>query len=543
METDTKTPQNEAPQEAPRPKIVRNRDVDKAADALAEQHVLPIPPGKNLTWEQVQQYLALLTPGMWSHILVYVYRIKPKIRRQLKDPNSPNYIDCLSEPFSTEYFINRHGGGKYSLQAVDTDSRRDSTSSQLFKCIFEINDVQHPPILNYEELELEARENKSYIAWLQNKGILDGKGNVLPQPGQQAPSSSGATNLSAKEVLDILGYAHRMTREQQQEFRAQFAPGDDSLSKSVGTILLEKLKQDDPGKDWDRMIALIEKAQKPDAGISQIIHMQEQQNKTNLEYAKLLLDSTTKNQNAQNATKNQFGEFREFLMFAREIWQTGNGRRSGWDTGLEFARDVGLPVIQTIGATISNLMSLKHGGVPIPVAVAPGTQPSAIPGVFDPYANPQATRAYANTLAAQQPAQPPPAQAPPPPPPPPPGAAAPAGNQLLALFQQYGQLIVNALNNGTPGYDFADYVSGLLGNATHAMIAANGEEALTATMLQIPEIAFFGEPRIRSFVTEFVDYQEYLEDQEPAEEQPQQPEVEMPRVYRPPQRPTASRHA
>jgi hypothetical protein len=541
METETKTPENQPPHEAPRPKIIRNREVDKAADAIAEDHILPLPPGKNLTWEQMQQYLALLTPGMWSHVLVYVYRVKPKIRRQLKDPNSPNYIDCLSEPFSMDYFISRHGGGKYSLQAVDTDAKRDSNSSQLFKCLFEINDVQHPPILNYEELELEARENKSYIAWLQNKvpPVLDSKGNVLPQPGQQAPATTSGGIGTAKEVLDILGYAHKMTTEQQREFRAQFAPGEDSLSKSVGQILLEKMKQDDPGKDWDRMMAFMEKTHKPDPGIGQIIQMQEQQNRTNLEYTKMLLEST-KN---QNTARSQFSEFREYFMFAREILGTG-GRRSGWDTGLEFARDVGLPALQTIGATITNLMTLKNGGVAVPVAAAPAAPPpAAVPGVFDPYANPAATRAYASTLATQQPAQaPPPAQAPAAAPPP--GAAAPAGNQLLALFQQYGNLVVTALNNGTPGYDFADYISGLLGNATHAMLAGHGEEALATTMLQIPEIAFFGEPRIRTFVNEFVHYQEYLEEQEPAEEQPEpQPEVEMPKVYRPPQRPAASRHA
>lgn len=537
MEDDLKTPVIEPIQEPPsRPKVIRNRDVDKAASALAEDHVLPEPPGKDLSWDQMQQYLALFTPAMWSHVLVYIYRLRPKIRRQLKDPNLPNYIDCLSEPFNLDYFINRHGGGKYSLQAVDTEGKKPQATKQLFRAFVEINEIQHPPILNFEELELEARENKSYVAWLQNKGILDGKGNVIQgQQGQQQPSTPQTTFSSAKEVLDILSFANKMTTDQQNQFRAQFAPGEDSLSKSVGQILLEKMKQDDPAKQWTQIIAFMEKMSRPpDLGIAQILQMQAEQRKTDLEYTRLLLE----NQGRQSSTGEQFGQFREIISFARELIGTsGGGRRNGWDTGLEFARDVGLPALQTIGNAITNIMMLKNGGTP----VAPMQAAAPPQGAFDPYSNPSAMRQYSTAMNAQQPQ---PTQPPTPPQPPPPGGPP---NQLLDLFQQYGNLVVNALNNGTPGYDFADSISLLLGGATHATIAAQGEDALTTTMLTIPPIAIFGEARIRTFVHEFVHYAEYLESSpeqsgEPEEVEPD--EIEMPpKVYRPPQRPAATQGA
>jgi hypothetical protein len=149
-------------------------------------------------------------------------------------------------------------------------------------------------------------------------------------------------------------------------------------------------------------------------------------------------------------------------------------------------------------------------------------------------------RQYSSTMSAQQPQQ----QTPPTPPPPPPATPPSGQNQLLGLFSQYGNLVVNALNNDTAGYDFADSLIGLLGTQTHAMIASQGEEALAATMLMIPEIAIFGEQRIRTFVGEFIHYQEYLEGQEPPEATTEpEPEIEMPKVYRPPQRAAASRHA
>ena len=84
----------------------------------------------------------------------------------------------------------------------------------------------------------------------------------------------------------------------------------------------------------------------------------------------------------------------------------------------------------------------------------------------------------------------------------------------------------------------------LLGTATHAMIANQGEELLSATMLRIPEMSLFGESRLKQFIHEFVHYQEYFEQQEPDEEPVMEPEiVDMPKIYRPPARPGKSQHA
>jgi hypothetical protein len=96
----------------------------------------------------------------------------------------------------------------------------------------------------------------------------------------------------------------------------------------------------------------------------------------------------------------------------------------------------------------------------------------------------------------------------------PPNGTASSGappNDLLTTFQMYGGLVVQALNGGVPGYDFADHITALTGNVTHAMISAHGEDALVHTMLSIPEIALFGESRLRTFTKEFINYEAYLE--------------------------------
>jgi len=254
-------------------------------------------------------------------------------------------------------------------------------------------------------------------------------------------------------------------------------------------------------------------------------------------------------------------QFREIFGFALDLVDArggggGGGRRSGWDVGVDILKEGGQHVLQPALAFIQNMMLLsKNQGVGATPPI-PSPTPTTTPSAFDPYQNPQATRAYANTLNSQQSQQQPPAgqspsaqpsfgqpASPPPPspaPPPPsphqtPATSAPAGMQqgasapppqspaspnemLLPLLQNYGGLIQNALNGGVPGYDFADNVASLFGNATHAMIANHGEQVLAENMLAIPELAMFGEFRLRRFAHEFVNYEEFLDQEEGVED-------------------------
>ena len=528
-------------------KIIRNREVDKAAKQLAAEHLLPESPGKKLSWNQMQEYLGLLTPEMWAHFSLYCYRLRPKIRKQLKDPKAPNYIDCFGEPFTTDYFIGRHGGGKYMLQAVDTDKRRED-GSELFQCFYEVDDVQYPPVLDLAELELDARENQSYITWLKTQGMLDSKGNVVDR--NSTPPAANNGTISAKDILDILRYVSTMNADQQNIIKSKLAPEEDTISKSVGQILLEKMKQDDPAKQvqmWSGLVAGLKDiigTSKSDTGISQIydrlITMQGNHNETIMKLLDRLFQHQNQNQNQQPHTAlDEFEKLFTLLDRAKQWGGGGGGRRSGWDIGYDIARDIGLPFIQTFGATITNIMALRRGQAPPVSPTGPGAP--VVPTSFDPYANPGAAAAYASALNAPRPPAPASSSQPQPPPaggaqpaaPATPGAAPPAtatAGPAFEIFQQYGSLVLNALNNGTPGYAFADYVVGLLGTATHAMIANHTENVLVSTMLAIPEFQIFGEARLRTFVNEFIHYEEFSD--EPDEVQPEQ--IEPARLYQPP---------
>ena len=87
-------------------------------------------------------------------------------------------------------------------------------------------------------------------------------------------------------------------------------------------------------------------------------------------------------------------------------------------------------------------------------------------------------------------------------------------NELMPLLQAYGGLVLNALNTQVPGFEFADNLVRLFGGATHASIANYGEQVLANSMLQIPELRLFGEGRVRKFAHEFVNFEQYLEEQD-----------------------------
>lgn len=488
---------------------VRNREIDKAAEALAERHVLPKPPAKTLNWEQMQQYFALLTPEMWSHLIVYVYRLRPRIIRQLKDPKLPNYIDCLSEPFSMEYMIQRHGGGKYMCEVNDASNTKrgpGAESCHLFRCYAEIDEVMHEPKLNYEELDINHRENMSYLSLLQHRGVLDNKGQVVNN-NQQA-SGNG---MNTEVIKEILGFVSKLNSEQQTALRSKLGPDEDSLGKSVGNILLEKMKQEDPTKQVAMLSELL-KALKEIVGTSKpndnsgvfdrLIQMQAEYNKTILE---LMKEHRREPRPTEGAGDNWLENVDKIfsVMDRFQGLRGGGGRRTGWDIGLDYARELVVPGLQTL----NNFLAMRTGKPITPIT------PTPAPGAFDPYANPQALRQHAQALTTPPQAAAPAAPGAPAAPP----AAAP-GNELVAVLQQYGSLVVNALNNGTPGYDFADYLCGLLGTATHAMLSGQGEPALLQTAMSVPELSMFGEPRLRTFIHEFVCYEQFLQDAETAEE-------------------------
>lgn len=486
------------------------REVDKAAEEMKRRALLPEPPGPKLTWEQMQEYFSLLSKEMWGHVMVYLYRIKPRIIRQLKDPDALNYIDCIAEPFTMEYMIQRHGGGTYVIECTNPDrARAEGNNTHLFKCRFEIDQVRYEPKLNYEELDLNHRDNMSYIQMLQYRGILDNKGKVMQPQQNQNGNGSGVNTEFLKEIL---GFVSKMTTDQQAQLKEKIAPGD-PLTKSIGEILVERMRQDDPSKQMATIQTIMTAMKEMNRGsditplFDRLLQMQTEHNTTVLNLMKEM--AGMRNQAPANNGAPILDQMDKLLDVFDKLSGLrggggGGGRRSGWDVGLEYARELGVPIL----GTFNNWLAARSGIPAVPIHnPAPPAAPGKPQAPFDPYRDTNAMRQH--TASLQQ--TPPPANGDIRPP------AGPVG-ELGMLLQQYGPLVVNALNNGTPGYDIADYVVGLFGAGIHAMLCAQGEINLLETAMQIPEIALFGKPKVQLFIHEFCNYQEFLDKQARAEE-------------------------
>jgi hypothetical protein len=267
-----------------------------------------------------------------------------------------------------------------------------------------------------------------------------------------------------------------------------------------------------------------------------------------------LVPPAKESDHAEHQERDEIDRLDRVLSFAQRLASLrmpNTGSRSGWEVGLDYAKELGPSVVQPIVGLINNMMMLKSQAN----SASRTGSGTAAPAVFDPYANPEMLKQHARTMNAQPTASPsqeptmagtasqptmagtasqpaaPAAGAPPHPP-----------NELAALIQAYGGLILNHLNAGTPGYVFADWITGLLGTAMHVQIAAQGEPALLAALLAEPQISFYGEERLKTFVHEFIHYQEYDEAEEseavlepvPQPAQPAQAhEIDTSKVYRP----------
>lgn len=488
-----------------------HRDIDYTADEMARKRMLPKPPGRKISFDEAQEWFKLLTPEMWNHVVLYIYRDHPRILRQLANPDNPRYSDCLSQPVDMEYMIEHHGGGRYTLMACDTDVKFKAIGNRLFECIIEINPSQHEPKLNYDELDVNAKQNMAYVSLLQYRGILDSKGHPMaPQPNTAAAANSDI-------VKEVLSFVSQMNADQQNVLRDKIsANNEQSLNKSVGEILLEKMKQDDPNKHLVGLLGIIREVlattHKPAAAdnghlFEKMLQMQAEHSKTVL----ALFEKVTAavNQKPEPAPNPQMEQFEQLLNMAERLAGRASGRgvRTGWDIGLDYAKELGAPLLQTIG----NIIGLRTNGRPIGPVTGPGAAPAAPPpppAAFDPYANPAAMRAHSQAMNIPAPAFAAPA------------AAAPPQNELHSLIATYGGLVVQHLNSGTSGAQFADLIAGLLGNGMHAQICAQGEPALLQAMLTVPEVALFGEPHLRKFVHEFAHYQEFLEPEDQDQDEP-----------------------
>jgi len=479
-----------------------------------------------------------------------LYRLEPVISRRHKS----HFIAQKTGKLTRQDILREFGSGVYDLYVKDVNKKL------LYHDQLSLHHHQFPPQVNPDELIAGDPANEVYFkTW--------GKKSADGDKGDKGAAASDM-NTVLNTVLDKAGAFDpklaelwESTAQQRDELSKELAkknapPDVLATIKAIKDLLPALSAAPAPSSDKSEALAIIAalKGMQPNPPDPLAVMRQ----------AKDLFAPAAATEQGHESPRNHIQELDQILGFAQKLaaLRVNSGGRNGWDVGLDFVRELGPNIVQPTLQFISNLMVLNKqgGGIASGMAQPAGTSGAAPMPTFDPYSRSDLLRQHAQNLNRQTA----PATAGPTPPgapfnpytatgdqlkqhaqaqnsppaaaphqtavtpdgaagmqqgasPPPTQGPAPANATLLPLLQNYGGLILNALNSGVPGYEFADNVARLFGNATHAMIANHGEQVLAENMLAIPELAMFGELRLRRFSNEFVNYEEFL-DQEGVED-------------------------
>lgn len=504
------------------------RPVDKKAEAMSKKLQLPKVPARTITDEQWSDYAKLLTPDMWTQVCtMYLYRLKPKIIREQSNPTNKRYIDKMSEIIDLRSYIKRnHSWGKYRCE-INQLVPNGSGEKKLVDVICDISEDESPGLLlNVDELDKNAPENMGLLNRLNAMGSLGNKHNN-PQ------ESNSITGQDMMAMFDkMLTTVTRMNQEQKEDLRARLQQqGNEAggLGGAIGTLLLERMKQDNPNNVLQSIAAFKDMFKSPDnpmVGIMpiflQFVTMMQEQNKVALEQARshseqmvtLLKDVKA----GSNKPDNMLQSVEAAIGIAERLKDLGGGgSRSTGEVILEYVKEIGLPILQ-YGTRIFEVAKMGQAAGK-PVVTKPGataTTPRQLTAselvaqrVKEARANgKEGEKVEDKPIDATEITEP-----------------SEEDMMLTQAMSQAGRFFVKFLNEDKTGADLALALIDLEGKAAYSRFAAFGEEKLVAAAKSIPELwealSPFGESNIKQFAEEFCHYEEYLE---PEEEEVPKPE-------------------
>lgn len=489
------------------PILVKRTDVETKAKENKEARELPEPPGAKVGFNELLQWVDLLTPDMigdGGRVMLYVYRTDPLINRQLLDPHAPNYIDCIGgsieniRALNEKYFIDRHGGGRYKIVVSDADKPEGKTKygRSWFEAFLHIATAEHPPKLDYREVMWDHRQNRGFQTWARGQKIIDENNNVIP-PGQAAPANN--SNDAMVQAFKIAtDFVSKMSQSEQDKLKRQIG-GDDSLGKSIGEILLEKMKQDDPSKMVTTLVALLNANKSSgDGGLAAIVPLitgfmsqmaesnRAAMDASNKQFMLMLELVKSKDTNSGNGG-DEIDKLHKILEIARELKGGGSSPKSQ----VAEIIDAAAPIVQPALQIISNITAMR--------AAAMGSNPPQVQ-----------TPTTQSTHIQQQQHQPQPTQQPQLP-----GASQVTQDEAVAIITQFRPIILNKLAG--KGWELGAWITEGFGDMVAASVAKQGEDKLLAAMKAIPDFwqavtSAYSEDYVKTWLKSFVNYKKEMEE-------------------------------
>lgn len=524
------------------------------AEDLRKKKQLPKFPAYQLTLEDLQAWLNLLTMDQLPRVLIYLYRTMPIIVRQQVDPNADTNIDKVTgldendlkhwklQDIRNNWIKPIHGGGGYRLDICDTaNPNKKGKGSKLGECRFVIPDSEAEPIINLHELDMGKKENKAYINKLVAQGKLDKDCNVI----ETKANNDGAIVTAMKEAFAM---AEKLNASQQAVFRKELGISDSS-GKATTDVMLEMIKQNDPKKQMDQiltMVTALTTAMKSNAPVAApqdntavLIKLMMDQNQQNMVLFTKMMDMQIESIKATANTKAQVNPggvdpmdvVERMFSFADRINAYKNGQseqladdepKTWQDKAFDIVEKVGTPLAMAwLQKQYSNAgPAMPQPGMPTaqfspPQSALPKPQPNGVnTGAGRPYSpyGPGAPTAPQQTTPVQQEVPINPEVLPPN------GTPQPQqeGVEVIQAIAAYGPMIAEKMVAGVKGYDFGEWVKNGFG-ITPIMIVKKYPAAQIVAMVKqhIPQfyqaVQHLGDEYITNWIDEFGRTEEILD--------------------------------
>ena len=496
-------------EDEPQPAFVSRAEIDAKAKEYKESKKLPIPPAEKASFEALLKWIQLLTPDMAedNRIILYVYRLEPFSNRQMVDPKSDNNIDVIGgglenlQSINEQYFIDKHGGGKYKLVVNDCAVKY---GGRYFDAYLTIPMVQHPPKMDLREVEWDHKMNKGFKAWARANKLIDE--NNMPITNTQENKSNGVPSDLLGALKLIIDFTKQMNADQEKVLRKQLG-AEDQVGKGIQEIILERLRQDDPNKQISTVSSLVsamkslipEKSQSDLAVMVPLFiqMMQNQSENANKQFQMIieLMKSTRESNNGGGGgDRDEIGRIKDLLDVARELKGGGPPQKN---VVAEVVESI-TPVLQPALQIVSNILALRAGGHPQPAQANnpnPGTVSRQSTIVHTPPAQPN-----------PQPQQPQPVQ-----------DNTVTQDEATNLINQFKPIILNKL--GREGWEFGAWVAEGFGDAVAASLAKYGVQGLLDAAKKVPDFwqhvnATYGEAYLREWLTSLVNYKSIMKKME-----------------------------
>ena len=503
----------------PKPKIVGKAEIEAKAKEIKERTELPKKPGSRVQFRELKDWLNLLTPEQEEQVMIYMYRLDPPIIRQKVNPDALNNIDVIGssgfKDLTEDYIKNTQGGGKYQLtiKNLGYKPKVGADNSGYFECVVTVPYIlMRPKMVHIDGSGLDLREVnwddpkcQAFKAWAMAQGYVNKDGNILDKTvtGQQTTQNSDMVPV----MKMMMEFVTKMSEKDQDKLKRQLG-GEDALTKSMGELMLEKMKQEDPNKQMSTMTTLItaimgQNKNSGDSGLATIMPMftaliTSMQDSANKQFQMMMALLTKEKEGSGGETKesgNEIEKLRAMIELAKEI-KGGNVQRSTAEVIVDgISNNLG-PVLGIVGNIVA-LRAQQQGIKTVPVSGSP----------MD-VANEQ------NKMNTQQKPQQQQTNAP--------GLAEP---EHLHILRQFAPLIYNNLTKD--GWDFADGVEGMFpgGEQILAKVTGQGVDNLLVAIQQIGQVNLpgvgqvdfyqqvmntYGEAHLRKWLDEFCRYKAIL---------------------------------